>query len=205
MTTRSDESGEREQLESDARRYLSQQLGRRAPTQLRFETLFDERPLENEGATALFSFHLEVGSTCGRQRQKHFVAVGQTEPNYFPAFQMDDDDAYSFHVGTRFMLTMRLGLVDAEMEPPGAREAMHRFVESYAAGLTLESEEVAALLRCDEACFAVYRLKLSGAAYYCLGADCPSGFYPVEQLAPQTVLRLHLGRVIRREARQEPT
>ncbi|MFQ5806671.1 MAG: hypothetical protein ACE5I3_09495, partial [Phycisphaerae bacterium] len=131
---------------------------------------------------------------------KHYVAVGETEPNFFPAYGLSPDDAYSFHVGTRFALEMGLQMVDASLEPPGARPLLRAAVRSYAAGAKLEKEELAALFRCEEGLFAVYRLTLDGQDVYCMGADCPPGFYRMTAQPPQVALRLHLGKLIRAEA-----
>jgi hypothetical protein len=191
-------------LEADAREYLARELGPRAPARLLPEGRFDERPLEGEGATAIFSFDMQGRPGCAAEADaRHYVAVGQTEPNYFPAYGLDPDEAYSLHIGTRFMLTMGVQRVEAELEPPQARQALRVFVARYAAGAELTGVELAGLFRCEEAYFAVYRLRLAGEELYCMGADCPPGFYRCTQYPPQMALRLHLGGVIRAEARAE--
>lgn len=191
----------------DALRYLHEQLGDRAPAALCFEGQFDESPLDGEGRTSLFSFTLDApaaASGCGDNSAhgRHYVVVGHTESNYFPGYELGPDDAYSFHVGTRFMLELSLQRVDVSLEPPGARDELRRFVQQYAFGARVEREELAALFRCDEGYFAVYRLALDGQDVYCLGADCPPGFYRMTQHPPQAALRLHLGKQIRAEARR---
>jgi hypothetical protein len=194
------------QLEGLALGYLRGQLAARAPQTLRFEGEFDEQPLDGEGQTALFSFELPPGTDVGSGAQpgaaevKHYVAVGETGPNFFPAYGLDPDDAYSFHLGTRFVLEMGLQVVDASYEPPSARALLRAALVNYAAGATLEQEELAALFRCDEGLFAVYRLTLDGQDVYCMGADCPPGFYHMTEHPPQVALRLHLGKLIRAEA-----
>jgi len=194
------------QPEQLALNYLQEQLGDRAPRQVRFEGEFDERPLDGEGATALFSFELLAergvgsGARSGPAEVKHYVAIGETEPNFFPAYGLSADDAYSFHVGTRFVLEMGLQVVDTTYEPPTARSLLHAAVRNYAAGAKLEKEELAALFRCEEGLFAVYRLTLDGQDVYCMGADCPPGFYRMTEHPPQVALRLHLGKLVRAEA-----
>lgn len=193
--------------EREAKRYLQKQLGDRAPAELRYEGEFDESPLDGEGRTALFSFQLDTVAAardCGDNDApgRHYVAVGHTEPNYFPGYELAPDDAYSFHVGTRFMLEMELHRVDASLEPPGARDDLRRFVDRYAPGARVDRVELSALFRCEEGYFAVYRLVLDGQEVYCLGADCPPGFYRMTQHPPQAALRLHLGKQIRAEARR---
>lgn len=198
--------------EQAARKYLSEQLGERAPQSLALARVFEEQPLEGEGETALFSFELAPGpgvmataETAAAYEPEHYVAAGQTEPNFFPAYGFDAEQAYSFHVGTRFMLGMNLQLADAELEPPGAREQMRKFVAAYAKDQSIEQEELAVLFRSDDASIGVYKLRLSGESYYCMGIDCPPGFYPVGTHPPQVPLRLHLGRLIRNEARAADT
>lgn len=191
------------QIRTAAETYLKSVLGDRAPAMLRSEAEFDERPLDGEGAVRLYSFEVTVGGApglCETASARHFVVVGETEPNYFPAYDLTPDQAYSFHIGTRFMLVMELQKIDAASEPPGAREQMRRFVASYARGAALESEELAGLFRCEDAYFAVYRIRLAGSDLYCMGGDGPPGFYEKTQYPPQIALRLHLGNSIRAEA-----
>lgn len=190
--------------ESQALQFLQEQLADRAPHYLRLVGHFCEAPLEGEGRTWLFTFPLQVGSgasACSESERTHYVAVGETTPNYFPAYDLAPNDAYSFHLGTRFLLTMAIQLVDSALEPPGARAALRALIENYARGAHVEDETLAALFRCEEAYFAVYRARINGQPYYCFGADCPSGFYPLTNHAPQMALRLHLGRLVREEAR----
>jgi hypothetical protein len=192
----------RQEFESAAQAYLAAQLGPRAPRALSFAGLFDERPLEGEGRTALFTFRTESPPSCGDAQ--HYVVVGETEANYFPAYDLDADAAYSFHVGTRFMLVMGIQLVDAALEPPGARQALLAMFSQHAPGAAVEIDELAALLRCEDEYFAVYRIRVDGEPYIFVGAECPPGVYPAAQdRPPQAVLRLHLGQLIRLEARTQ--
>lgn len=192
--------------ERAAAEYLRNELGERAPAALQYVGQFNEAPLEGEGRTALFSFELSGGSAadCGGAsagERKHYVAIGETTPNFFPGYRLSGDDAYSFHVGTRFMLVMGLEKVDPELEPPGARETVRRLVADHLPDARVEGDELAALFRCEAGYFAVYRLVVNEQPVYALGADCPPGFYYLTHFPPQTALRLHLGKVIRAEKR----
>ncbi|MBI5863124.1 MAG: hypothetical protein HZB38_01160 [Planctomycetes bacterium] len=192
-------------LGSAALDYLRAELGPRAPSQAMFEAAFDESPLEGEGPACLFSFELipsPGAAACSETERRHFVVVGATTANYFPAYELSADDAYSFHIGTRFMLEMGVQRVDAPVEPPGARERLHAVLREVAAGARLSSPELAGLFRCEDDYFAVYRLSVNDESVYALGADCPPGFYRLTRYPPQTALRLHLGKLIREEARQ---
>jgi hypothetical protein len=193
-------------IQETARRYLSGALGERAPETLTFTVAFDERPLEGEGPTVLFSFDLPPESAARQataDTPHHFVAVGKTEPNYYPTYGLSADDMYSLHIGTRFMLELGVALVDAANEPPTAREAMRAFVATCNPDVPIEHESLAALFRCGEELFAVYRVTLRGQDVYCFAADCPPGFCESVDAPPQVALRLQLGRVIRAEARHE--
>ncbi len=183
--------------------YLREQLGPRAPRDLHPAGVFNEQPLEGEAETALFSFDLDVGTeACATpEARRHYVAVGQTTPNYFPSFGLAPDDAYSLHIGTRFMLEMEVQRVDPADEPPGARQYLEQVIRDHAPGAAASPPELAALFRFEEGFFAVYRVDVEGRSYYAMGADCPPGFYELTQHPPQTALRLHLGKLIRAEAR----
>ncbi len=202
----SGEVGEQSRFERAALEYLSGQLGQRAPRTLRFEAVFDENPLEGEGRTELFSFDLPpaIAGSCSAQDLRHYVAVGETVPNYFPGYGLDAEDAYCFHLGTRFMLTMEMQRVDPELEPPGARGAARAFVAAHAPQARVSDPQLAGLFRCEDEYYAVYRLELDGQPVYFMGADCPPGFYRMTSYPPQAALRLHLGKLILAEARQAP-
>lgn len=194
------------EAEQQALVYLRAQLGERCPKALSFEGVFDEQALEGEGRTLIFSFHLPPANPADARcaaPTRHYVAVGQTEPNYFPDYGLNASDAYSFHLGTRFMLVLGVQKVDPTLEPPGAREQMRKFLTIYAAGEPLEAERLAGLFRCEDSYFAVYQMRVAGADYYVMGADCPPGCYAMCEHPPQAALRLHLGKVVRHEARMQ--
>lgn len=197
-----------EALRAAALAYLRDQLGPRAPTMLAFAGVFDERPLDGEGRTALFSFELpgptgQPGDRCDSSQHGHYVAIGDTTPNYFPAYRFTADEAYEFHLGTRFMLTMGVSKIDTADEPPGARERLRGLASAYSPDATLGPIEIAGLFRCEDDYFAVYRVEIDGEPYFSLGADCPPGFYRLTEFPPQTTLRLHLGTIIRHETSSE--
>lgn len=190
--------------QQQAMEYLCAQLGERRPAAISYETSFSERPLDGEGPVSLFSFDLTLGAGCAHEAiTRHVVVSGETTPNYFPSTGLSLDEAYSVHIGTQFMLTMGAQRSDAALEPPGARAALHALLNNYASGATITGIELAGLFRCEEAYFAVYRVGLDGEPVYVVGADCPPGFHRKPQLAPQMILRLHIGAVIRAEASAE--
>lgn len=191
--------------QAEARAYLERELGARAPGTLTLVAEIAEQPLDGEGAVSLFAFDLPpTGAACGRNADaRHYVVVGETTSNYFPAYGLSPDDAYSLHVGTRFMLGLEIALADPCAEPPTAREDVRRFVGLCNPDVPIEGLELAAIFRCAEELYAVYVVSLGGRRVYCFGADCPPGFSELTQHPPQVALRLHLGRLIRREARDE--
>lgn len=182
---------------------LNRQLGPRAPRDVALVGVFDEQPLEGEGRTALFAFDLPPETDHCPSSARHFIAVGQTTPSCFPSYGFDAEDAYSFHVGTRFMVEMRISKIDEGQEPATARDEMRRFVLGCNPTARIESDHLAALFALDDQMLAVYRVTLSGQSVYVLGADCPPGFYQLVQHPPQVALRLHLGKLIRAEAEAE--
>lgn len=187
--------------------FLREALGAAAPTRLQPVRVFDETPLPDVGPAALLSFTLTPPTAAGMPTgpQPHYVVVGPpgTTPSYFPAYGFDAEQAFSFHVGRRFMVEMSVALtVDAD-EPPQARQATRNLLENTNPGVPLERFELAAVFRCQQQVFAVYRVTLRGHDVYCLGADCPPGFYALTEHPPQVALALHLGQLIRAEARDE--
>lgn len=195
-----------EAWEHAAREYLAAQLQRRAPQRLQFLAAFDEQPLEGEGAVGLFEFEIAPASAagvCAASDTRHYVVVGQTEPNYSPSFGLEADDAYSLHIGTRFMLTVGVQRLEPKEEPPALRDDVLRFIQGCNPHVEVQSIECELLLRCEEQWFAVYRVRLGGTDVRVVGGDLPTGFYDLADRPPQVVLRLHLGKLIRVEAREE--
>ncbi len=194
------------EVERQALDYLAEQLREAAPRYLVLEGEYDERPLEGEAAAMVFSFELNVSGAsehCPGGPRRHYVVAGRTAPGYFPAYGWGPDEAYSVHIGTRFMLETRLHIVDAALEPPGARAGLLAALTQFGDGATADLVDLAALFRVDdEAYFAVYRLRVRERDYYAFGGDCAPGFYEMTDRPPQAVLRLHLGQLIRHEARQ---
>lgn len=192
------------QARADAGEYLRAELGDRAPAELAFCGWFDEAPLDGEGRVAMFRYTAAPGvaagaaDVCGEPGES-YVVVGRTTPNYFPAYGLDPDDAYSLHIGTRFMLELRVGLTDTAAEPPAARDELRRVIAEVAPSANVAQIELAALFRAGESLFGVYRAEIDGQGVYVLGADSPPGFYRRPDLPPQTILRLHLGKLIRAE------
>lgn len=213
-------SEERLALEGVAREYLARELGPRAPAKLVFEGRFDERPLEGEGAAAIFSFLMSPPSglkpACHDvppEGELHYVAVGETTPNYFPSYGLPADDAYSVHIGTRFMLELGVSRIDDALEPAGARRRTADVLREAIRGGSAASASVsdvqmideprlAALFRVGDEMHAVYRVRVGEEDVYCMGGDCPAGFYRMTNHPPQAAYRLHLGKLIRAEARE---
>ena len=85
---------DRQQLENAASEYLRAELGSRAPQKLHFAGAFAVAGLDGEGITALFSFDVDdgdeaAGGGCSAAGPRHYVAVGQTQPNYFPRIRFE--------------------------------------------------------------------------------------------------------------------
>jgi hypothetical protein len=193
----------REALETQARAYLDEQLGDRAPRELQLVGVFEERPLAGEGQTAIFAFQTEPANEVVAQQPAalhYYVVVGETEPNYYPTYGFDAEDAYSLHIGTRFMLGMNMTLVDAPEDLPDARQAVTMMVRDYLPDAAVGEPELATVMRCAEDLFAVYRVSVNDQQVYFMGADLPPGFYELTEHPPQVALRLHLGKLIRQEA-----
>lgn len=186
-----------------AREYLAAQLQQRAPRRLQFLAAFEEQPLEGEGAVGVFEFEIAPSSAagvCAASDTRHHVVVGQTEPNYSPAYGLDADDAYSLHIGTRFILAVGVQRFEPKDEPPALRDDVLRFIQGCNPHVEVQSIECELLLRCEEQWFAVYRVRLMGRDVRVVGGDLPTGFYDLADRPPQVALRLHLGKLIRMEA-----
>ena len=177
--------------------YLREQLKDAAPSELTKPKLFERSPLEGEGATVVFEFTADIAD---RGAERHFVVVGQTEPNYYPAYGLDADETFSLHVGTRFMLVM--GVAQCGPSEPGDYDAQadaRAIVGRIAHEAAVEDVTIAATFDVEGEPHAVLRCKVAGESVYIFGRDAPPGFSRWTNLPPQVVYRLHLGSVLRRE------
>jgi hypothetical protein len=178
--------------------YLREQLREAAPSELGEATFFERSPLEGEGATVLFEFRAQRGAA---ESDRYYVAVGQTGPNYYPAYGLDADEAYSLHLGTRFMLAMGV----AQCEPPGGAAydpmpAARIVVDRVAPSAPIEGLSVAACFDVGGERHLVLRGKVAGQEVYIMAGDAPAGFSHRIELPPPVAYRLHLGAVLRSEA-----
>jgi hypothetical protein len=187
--------------------YLRSALGDRLPSELRPVQAFDEHPLDGEGPVGLFTFDLPVGDPVLRRLPTadpaHYLVAGQTDPNYFPTYGLSPDQGYSLHIGTRFMLVLGISLAETPGDLTPVRAALEDVALGCNPGRSTESLEPVAVYRADQQQFAAFRLRMGSQEFYAIGGDCPPGFYELTNLPTAVVLRLHLGQLIRAEARAE--
>jgi hypothetical protein len=159
-------------------------------------TIFPRSPLDGEGATALFAFESSRGSETP---EDYYVAVGQTEPNYYAAAGLDAEDVFSLHVGTRFMLVMGVAQSPVVDETYDAYQDARTVCDRVAPRASLEDVQVAATFDVEGQMHRVLRARFGGDAIYLFAGDAPWGFSRRVDLPPHVVYRLHLGRVLRAE------
>lgn len=198
-----------DELRQQARDWLAERLGDRAPDALDPVVAFDERPLEGEGPAVIFAFRLARAvddperATSGPDVTQ-FVVVGQTEPNLYADYGLSPDQLYSLHIGTRFMLVLGIGVAENVVEASELRTQLDRFLYDTNPHVSAENITLAGCFRDAEGrVFSVHRVTLAGQDVYCVGGDLPPGFYELTDHPPQVALRLHLGQLIRTEARRE--
>lgn len=178
--------------------YLREQFREDAPTELGPGRVFERSPLEGEGAVVVFEFRTRRGAA---ESDQYYVVVGQTEPNYYPAYGLDADEAYSLHLGTRFMLVMGV----AQCEPSGGEgyDAMpdaRAVVDRVAPSAPIEGLSVAACFDVEGQRHVVLRGRVEGQEVYIMAGEAPVGFSQRVDLPPPVAYRLHLGAVILNEA-----
>ncbi len=186
--------------------YLRSALGEAAPREVELAGCHDEQALEGEGPMAVFAFTADVG---GAAEQRYWVIAGATEPNYYPDWGLSADEIYGVHLGTRFMLVMGVGRVEAGQVPGDAAERVTAFIADVAPGEPVEfldadgaaakRREPVVCFRCEDKLHGVFRVRIGQEDVYVLGLDCPPGVYRDVHLPPHVVYRRHLGALIRRE------
>ncbi len=186
--------------------YLAEQLRSAAPPALVNPVLFPRSPLEGEGPTVLFGF---TADRSGRGEEPYHVFVGKTEPNYYPTFDLNAEEAFDLHLGTRFMLVMGVALLDessaGQSPAPRSQDAYNAaadargIVDRVSPDAAIEDLTIAAMFDVDGEIHAVLRCRVAEEPVYIMGRDAPPGFSKRVDLPPQVVFRLHLGHVLRQE------
>jgi hypothetical protein len=176
--------------------YLAEQLGPASPTSLRPLAIFEDNPLEGEGPVAIFDF--EPRRDAERLERSRLV-VGRTAPNYYPAYDLDADEAFCLHLGTRFMLVLDVGLCPVAASYDADADA-RRILDRIAPRAGLSDVEVAASFKVGDEVHTVLRCKIAGQDAYVFGADAPPGFSKRVHLPAPVAYRLHLGTVLQRES-----
>jgi len=177
--------------------YLAGQFGAAAPKVLAHAGLYPHSPLEGEGPVAIFRFNADRGGGM----ESYYVVVGQTEPNYYPAYGLNADEAFSLHLGTRFMLVMGVAQVPKDTaEGYDAAGDARAIVDRVAPDKPITNLRVAAAFDVEGQIHAVLHCELAGRPIYVMGRDAPPGLYERTDLSPHVVFRLHLGNLLRREA-----
>ena len=177
--------------------YLAEAMRESAPNALGGATIFPNSPLDGEGAVAVFEFEAQRSSLDAK---RFFVAVGQTEANYYPAYDLTSDEAFSLHLGTRFMLVMGIGQASsAQLANVDAVHAAKAVVDRVSPDLSIDDARVAAAFDVDGELHVIVSCRIGGREAYVMSAGAPAGIYERHSLPPQVVYRMHLGQVLRNE------
>lgn len=179
--------------------YLRQVLASRAPAQLGRHHVFETSPLEGEGPIALFEFELP---SAANPHERYFVAVGQTEPNYYAALDLSPEDMFALHLGTRFMLVLGVALMpNPDHAGFDLEKAVRDLVWSIRHGEPIGDVTWAAAFDVEGQMHGVARCRVGQDPVYAFVADAPPGFSTQVDIAPQTAYRIHIGRALLAESR----
>ncbi len=186
---------------AEALQYLREHLRERAPAQLGPHHIFDKSPLEGEGPVVLFEFTPAIEP---RGPEQFFVAVGQTELNYYAAQDLSPDDMFALHLGTRFMLVLGVAI---RPEPDSATfdlsKAVCDLVWSIRPEEPVTDVEWAAAFDVEGSLHGVARFRSGDQAAYAFIGDAPPGFSTRIDISPQVAYRIHLGRTLMEELARE--
>lgn len=187
--------------------YVRGQFGETAPEALREHRLFPMSPLDGDGATLIFRFEAD---RSGQGAMPYYVVVGQTETNYYDGTNLDFDEAFSLHLGTRFMLVLGVAQVKDEPEVMGPDDKPYDIerdarliVNRVAPDAPIRDVTLAALFDVAGQRHAVIRASVSNQDVYIMGRDAPLGFSQRTDLPAPMAYRLHIGGVLRKEPNPE--
>lgn len=132
---------------------------------------------------------------------RYFIAVGETVPNYYPAYDLDVQEAFDLHLGTRFMLVMEVGQADSSrLSAFDAVARAREIVDLVAPGEPIEALEVSSAFDVAGQLHTVLRCRLDGEEVFLFAGECAPGFSRRTDIPPNVVYRIHLGRILRGES-----
>lgn len=189
---------------SQAVEYLREQLGNDAPMTLDEPIVFPRSPLDGDGPTAVFEFTSARG---GGESRRYYAVAGETEPNYYPAEDLTPEEAFELHLGTRFMLVLGVAQIPDAQALADDTYDIRRDAEEIVGRVNVKGSaddlQLAAMFDVEGQKHAVLRCRIAGRSVYIMGRDAPQGFSTKTHLAPHVAYRLHIGHVLRREARPD--
>jgi hypothetical protein len=176
--------------------FLKIELRQEAPRSITPLATFDEHPLDNEGCMTVFGFKARVG---GGPEEAYCIVAGQTVTNYYPQWDLDAEDIYCLHLGTRFMLVVEVQQIPIEELPATLEQEVREQMETVAPGEVLTDFQPVAAFAAETQKHAVCRAKIADEDVYVLAADLPLGICRETHLPPHVVYRRHIGRIVRME------
>ncbi|MCB9858322.1 MAG: hypothetical protein H6818_21775 [Phycisphaerales bacterium] len=187
--------------------FVREHFGETAPAMLGDHRLFPMSPLDGDGATLVVRFEAD---RSGSGSLPYYVVVGQTEANYYDGGKLDFDEAFSLHLGTRFMLVLGVAQVKDEPEnlapddkPYDIERDARLIVNRVAPDASIRDVSLAALFNVDGERHAVIRARVADQDVYIMGRDAPLGFSRRTDLPAPMAYRLHIGAVLRKEPNPE--
>lgn len=187
--------------------FVREHFGDSAPLTLGEHHLFPLSPLDGDGPTLVIRFDAD---RSGSGSQPYYVVVGQTEPNYYDGDKLSFEEAFSLHLGTRFMLVLGVAQVKNEKETQGPDDKPYDvekdarlIVDRVAPASPLTDVSLAALFDVGGERHAVIRARIADLEVYIMGRDAPFGFSLRTDLPAPLAYRLHIGGVLRTEPKPE--
>jgi hypothetical protein len=182
--------------EQQAREYLGRVLGPQCFADLAHMGSFHDNPLAGEGPVSVFAF---TATREGSPPEPCVVVAGQTEPNYYPAWNLSADEIFNLHIGTRFLLVLQVGQRSLEDLPFDVTQTAESALAGVAPGQPVVNVQPAAAFSLEDQTHVVARCRIGPEEVYLVLGDIPLGIYRRIDLAPHVIYRMHLGQVIRME------
>jgi hypothetical protein len=187
------------QWRSAAESFLRAELPAAARPRLTGDPSLWQSPLEGEGSIIIWPFEARLRDD--REAESFYVVVGQTAPNYYPAYGLSPEEAFWLHLGTRFMLTVAVARAsDADCAGFDAQGAARAIVDRVAPGEVIEDAKVAAAFDAEGQRHVVIACTIAGEPVYVFAGALVPGFSRRRDLPAPVAYRMHLGRLLRAEA-----
>ncbi|PWT93525.1 MAG: hypothetical protein C5B54_01700 [Acidobacteria bacterium] len=177
-----------DELKLKAVEFLTEEFNHEVPNELMLEATFNAHPLNEQGLSALFSFHTS---------EKFFVFVGNVMPMVYPDLNLSNDELWAVHIGMEYFVKANV-IEDTERKPAALLAYLKMVGTVFQEQLYImkpDSVKVEKVYQLENQKHVVGKATFEDKSYCWIVGDITHFVYK-KDLPPQIVWALHMGRLL---------